>query len=348
MLTWPQAFQEARLSQRCLFFTSDQVYFACTSVLRSEDVSQTAPDRPLGNEYLNPSIMKFKESFPGNRNEVFHRHVTNLLEDIQQYTTRTLTYESDALKAFLGVLSASGSPSIWGVPAGWIGANLTAPEAFTIALLWSPLYEDPSYGRPREAGVREGFPTWSWLGYAGRVEYAAWRLGSLLKRKDFIHAEFSIPGLDGGIDVAACLNQQEFARELELSSKTLLLIKSFVSWVLVGVFSKGQGPVAHEAYKFRGKIKECYSREPVQSVSGSVVLDRKSGFCDGPRAAVRMTDSYYTFDQHGFGIEQGGYWLLVERRGLFFIRIGLMRCSKSQEAELLSSPWTQHRVIGLI
>jgi hypothetical protein len=55
-------YQEAVLSRRCLFFTKDQVYFACRTMLRCEAVSQSLVDHLwLTRESLGPSLMKVEE-----------------------------------------------------------------------------------------------------------------------------------------------------------------------------------------------------------------------------------------------------------------------------------------------
>ncbi|KAG4439335.1 hypothetical protein IFR05_005210 [Cadophora sp. M221] len=85
---------------------------------------------------------------------------------LSEFTERHLTYQKDALKAFLGVQDnfrlQCASASVHGLPEG----------EFEAALLWSPIgtserrYEvEPGVGRV----VR--FPSWSWLGWIGPVAW---------------------------------------------------------------------------------------------------------------------------------------------------------------------------------
>jgi len=100
---------------------------------------------------------------------------------VEEYSERGLTHPSDGLDAFAGILSALGKEVgqqfIWALPTTFLGD----------ALLWE------YYGSPRRRGscpVRDSdggitkcdFPSWSWLGWVGKVEYQSRSL-DLSKRK---------------------------------------------------------------------------------------------------------------------------------------------------------------------
>jgi hypothetical protein len=75
---------------------------------------------------------------------------------VYEYTLRKLTYQSDALAAFLGVpTTLEGMPDckfLHGIPEG----------EFDAGILWSPL---GTHTR------RPEFPSWSWIGWIGGVAY---------------------------------------------------------------------------------------------------------------------------------------------------------------------------------
>lgn len=79
-------------------------------------------------------------------------------EIIDNYTLRTLTYETDIHRAFRGVLSL--------LEKSFRGGFLYAvPELFfDVGLLWQPLGNNLGWGRPSE------FPSWSWIGWRGPTD----------------------------------------------------------------------------------------------------------------------------------------------------------------------------------
>ncbi|KAJ8114487.1 hypothetical protein OPT61_g3647 [Boeremia exigua] len=83
---------------------------------------------------------------------------------VEQYNSRQLSYDSDILNAFLGIMAQMCE----GFPAGFHGG---LPEFyFTIGLLWQP-----GEGlRPRFPSTRCA-PSWSWLGWSGKLDLTMWR-----------------------------------------------------------------------------------------------------------------------------------------------------------------------------
>jgi hypothetical protein len=82
---------------------------------------------------------------------------------VSEYSQRKLSFQTDAERAFLSVLSylsgELGCEMIYGMP----------DTEFDAALLWSPI--GPSIRRLDEHTGRPLFPSWSWLGWQG---HAAW------------------------------------------------------------------------------------------------------------------------------------------------------------------------------
>jgi len=91
---------------------------------------------------------------------------------IEEYSARSLTNSSDCLDAFSGILSAlekeTGQHFIWALPTSFLGESL--------------LWECQSGSPERRLGscamrfpdgriTKCNFPSWSWLGWMGKVEY---------------------------------------------------------------------------------------------------------------------------------------------------------------------------------
>jgi hypothetical protein len=142
-------FQEGFFSQRRLVFTDEQVLFDCNEGVISEDLQHSQIQYVCSLE---------KWQLDAWKNSVY--------ELITSYTQRNLTYDSDILNAFDGVLEEFGhqNPPIrshWGVPlprdeSGYFNAML-------IGLCWSHYVQSGgSYRRP-------GFPSWSWAGWGHGV-----------------------------------------------------------------------------------------------------------------------------------------------------------------------------------
>jgi hypothetical protein len=80
---------------------------------------------------------------------------------VDSYTRRSLTFQSDALNACRAALTqmtlATGVGFLWGLPL----------KGLARALLWKP---DPHHCLER----RPVFPSWTWLGWVGRIAYGYW------------------------------------------------------------------------------------------------------------------------------------------------------------------------------
>jgi hypothetical protein len=101
--------QEATLSRRCLFLTDLQVYFVCAGMTCCEALTG-GTDRSLGsNDARILSADIFGQNKPGPALRRFADHV-------KHYTCRNLTFESDILGAFRGLLSRSKCRSYYGIP----------------------------------------------------------------------------------------------------------------------------------------------------------------------------------------------------------------------------------------
>lgn len=173
--------QEAVLSRRCIFFTDTRVWFACWTATYCESLARV----PRIDEDLNTQCT-IKTLFESMEPKIKRRYVNyctdyqgratslnRLTHWINTYTARVLSYDSDALNAFRGILSRSSLFSFWGVPlmpreGRELGQNVSdcddeearAHSAFMRGLAWTAL---DGFSAKR----RVGMPTWSWVSLAG-------------------------------------------------------------------------------------------------------------------------------------------------------------------------------------
>jgi hypothetical protein len=155
-------YQEAVLSRRCLFFTSDQVYFACRTSLHCEAALQSSSSDHLGPDIMNANL-QFSFRFNGENIPPKKRRVGRHLKE---YTSRSLTFDSDVLNAFKGILSAENTYAYHGLPFGDI-LDHNVDSAFAWALAWRSTGHLPK----REAARRrESRPTWSWTSLVSQIE----------------------------------------------------------------------------------------------------------------------------------------------------------------------------------
>lgn len=170
-------YQEEKLSTRCLFFTKSQVFLRCQTRTCCEAIRHMSHIEPCdtrdgnvdGNtDHAEISISILRASSEGFENDltVHDRHL-NFPRWASEYLKRSLTYDSDAVDAFLGVLSYMGLDSYCGIPLIFgrfcergdkdvFGETSTALSGFIRGLTWTA--EKPSKYRRRAA-----MPSWSWL-----------------------------------------------------------------------------------------------------------------------------------------------------------------------------------------
>ena len=161
--------QEAFLSPRKLFFTKDQVVFQCYADLHMEAEEPHAAG--FSPEYI-PLMLR------SDRKPAYVLGSSLTMQDhrscLYHYNKRKLTYGSDSLNAFLGILSRfeKGPNAIqhyWGLPIdlaaegldpGLLDSSTSLVARFAASLsfkLWSD--------HTRFATRRYGFPSWSWTGW---------------------------------------------------------------------------------------------------------------------------------------------------------------------------------------
>ncbi|KAF2676638.1 HET-domain-containing protein [Lentithecium fluviatile CBS 122367] len=156
--TWDSrgwTYQEWLLSARRLYFTDRQLLFEAPEFCETEATCLSAAPRVPGDDYLYSLDHWAKEPY----------------RCISIYTQRTLSVPSDILNAMLGIFAVFERrfqiQQLWGLPftdgsRAWIEGVSEPPPTFTKSLLWT------------HDGVsrREGFPSWSWTGWYGQINWA--------------------------------------------------------------------------------------------------------------------------------------------------------------------------------
>ncbi|EFQ34118.1 heterokaryon incompatibility protein [Colletotrichum graminicola] len=159
-------FQEYLFARRRICFENESAWFECCQSAMYEDHSH-------------PDIPDRKRDFLLNVGYPSLTVYSRLMED---YNNRQLTYPQDCLSAMAGIL-----PCYTRVFKGGFLCGL--PEMFfDAALLWQPK-GDLVRRKPVETSMGLGvnstsnLPTWSWVGWQGRLDFADWATGN-----DFVAA----------------------------------------------------------------------------------------------------------------------------------------------------------------
>jgi hypothetical protein len=143
---WKRAwtYQEGVLSHRKVVFTDHQVFYVCDKTHSAESL-----DVHAGTMSLHDPVAFSEMMLPTGR-----RGYESYLRDISM---RTLSHPSDALNACLGILKATDTQHIWGIP---IEIDHVS-GAGDLALCW----------RHRSTTERRSeFPSWSWAGWIGGMD----------------------------------------------------------------------------------------------------------------------------------------------------------------------------------
>lgn len=161
-------FQEGMLSPRALIFTKEQVYWQCSQASWCEDGFWECPNSPT--IYRHGLVDELRNIWSSNPNLVEKRY----RQLVEIYSQRKLSYESDGLDAFKGILESlkqiSGLEFLWGLPTFYLGAALTWPahdEAIQVRRRTGLCKYSDSSGNIFECP----FPSWSWVGWVGKIHF---------------------------------------------------------------------------------------------------------------------------------------------------------------------------------
>jgi hypothetical protein len=151
-------FQERFRTQRGLFIGDNGMIINCMHVYSPED-EHCSHSLTRNEQMLATGDMVFFAGQDKRCEPYLKKSRTNFdsfAQYVYEYSQRKLTYQSDALPAFLGVLSTLQdwfqSDFLYGIP----------EVEFDAGLLWSPL---------GSSFRRSDFPSWSWLGWIGNAAY---------------------------------------------------------------------------------------------------------------------------------------------------------------------------------
>ncbi|EXM19810.1 hypothetical protein FOTG_12253 [Fusarium oxysporum f. sp. vasinfectum 25433] len=196
-------YQEAVFSRRCVIFADDQVFYQCGCMTRAEELIQ---------DFANCERVVFpifeRITYEDSDIGIYLPRSWRFMTDLEAYSKRELTYDSDVLRAMEGVFGfyAQLEPSVeqcWGLPLRWVGCELSSLDEQNIyriarskhddvvgALLWAMLWE-PAWSEIHilKTGFakRNGFPTWSWSGWKVGVRW------KFLENVEHLEKSFTAP-----------------------------------------------------------------------------------------------------------------------------------------------------------
>jgi hypothetical protein len=138
-------FQERAVSRKTIIFVNGTVYWQCRSATWYEACWVKDRDDEVSADW--PAHALILRPWPD---------LAQYFDLVCGYNSRSLSFESDALRAFTAIMSALNSS----FPNGFL---FGVPELlFDIGLLWSRL-------KPLKR--RKGFPSWSWVGWSGEIHF---------------------------------------------------------------------------------------------------------------------------------------------------------------------------------
>ncbi|CZR69955.1 uncharacterized protein PAC_19856 [Phialocephala subalpina] len=193
-------YQEGVLSNRCLVFTGEQMYWECRGMAVNESIRLPLPSLHLQSEsvkhYYHFADYMLSGIFRGDMHRVpelqygFQPEDTNNLAKeietinghIRGFTSRNLTDPGDSLNAFLGVSSSiskkDGLSLMLGIPVwagpfadGQPGLQHTFALSISIWFHLGKLIEAKSELFVANCHRRSQYPSWSWIGWEGRVDF---------------------------------------------------------------------------------------------------------------------------------------------------------------------------------
>ncbi|KAF4300807.1 Zinc finger TFIIS-type protein [Botryosphaeria dothidea] len=166
-------FQEYLFSRRKIIFKDDSVYWECGSATWEEEIAQVQCPKLAGPNMAQPGAAvlhhpRRKRTAPGR-----FPNLMEYAELVRAFNSKHLTYPEDVPYAFAGVATTM-SRSF----AGGIVCGLPA-MFFDVALLWGS--QEACMKRRVPAQVQDEaqdiLPSWSWMGWEGRIDTAAWKSG---------------------------------------------------------------------------------------------------------------------------------------------------------------------------
>ena len=155
-------YQERLLSRRRIYLSREQAYFECQgSIILCED-SEGHGSRVTGRIDNIHSKSGTDSYLHSNSTMAFNE----FCQYVEEYSARQLSYHSDILNAFTGIVR------LWEDAFGWEFTNGLPKSMLSFALLWESV--GLAYRRILVSGDGRTFlpfPSWSWAGWMGEVFY---------------------------------------------------------------------------------------------------------------------------------------------------------------------------------
>ena len=342
-------YQEAILSRSCLFFTKDQVYFACKGHLGSESeaVGGSWRTRHSGStESLTPRLMRISEQADTSDSQkgppCFYDH-------IKEYTSRSLSWDSDALNAFKGILASLDEYTYWGIPfSDTFSLKHYVPidrseAAFAHNLAWTGKRLPPGGGAIRR---RKGIPTWSWTSLVDQIvtKNKSYTMYTDLVKCSAFYVEDDTPNRLSITDVFQ--SGRKRGTRIIPEHGRVLLVEALVTEVCLrstrteGVYS------IHLPEHHTLDLISPYSRSTIigaEALIDCTDADLLSRIESQPWSAIKLfwDDNSQLEDLPHEEIRRkrdgSSYWMLVDQYGLVARRIGLIRPRYDLEWNLFMS-----------
>ncbi|KAJ8130616.1 hypothetical protein O1611_g3011 [Lasiodiplodia mahajangana] len=169
-------FQEAVLARRRLVFTKGQAYFECNAMTCREDLhtdldSLHVEEKTQVKDVFRAGMFGRKRLFGqmDPRALSVYQLWTHYCACVEDYSRRELTYNTDVLNAFQGIINRFKSQEAKGLKEV-LGLSYAMEELDTqskylhLSLCWY-------HNGPNKAERRPQFPSWTWAGWSGEVSF---------------------------------------------------------------------------------------------------------------------------------------------------------------------------------
>ncbi|KAE8343075.1 hypothetical protein BDV24DRAFT_173444 [Aspergillus arachidicola] len=196
--------QERFLASRSLVFTAEQVFWECEEAFWCEDSFREIPN--ISPDPHRTSLCAGELNLSWNSDIVTFDHFYRVL--LEDYSGRALSFDSDGLNAFLGIIGAlersTAERFFWGMPTAFLES----------ALAWG----HRSHALRRRHGVQtlskdqSQFPSWSWVGWTsdGQTKLANQKLTMEALGLRFYHVS------DDGSTMTEMRQNAKFNSEVDL------------------------------------------------------------------------------------------------------------------------------------
>lgn len=339
-------YQEAMLSTRRLVFTQEQVYFECRSMCACESISKplTLISRSHGRK---GSVARVRRGY-FEKHRGLYTSVYDLLEpkrdelvkelerNVTQYTARELSYQSDSLNAFMGILSQYrrgdrpinhflGLP-IFRIEKSRVKADMV-PSFFASlvhdelagTLIKSLHWEHDAQNNKVPPQRNRAFPSYTWVGWTGVATLAHFPVGASTFASDVVV-------LSGPCELQRLLRQQDRSSTIPAPDPTVKELKIEVS------VTQLQLQRSHENDSSGHKDTLIVEHEQKQRRLGNAYLDKEC-----------FEDDIFAVDCLIMGHEYWGsqlWLLLIEWNDGIAERIGTARGNVELIRYLERSPMT--------